>query len=222
MTQQLKIDFVSDVACPWCIIGLRGLQEALERTAGVIQANVVFQPFELNPDMPAEGQDLAEHVAQKYGSSLEESQANRAMIRSRAAGVGFDYAISGHSRIYNTFDAHRLLHWAKEQGRQLPLKLALFKANFTDNANISDPEVLIATAVAAGLDGQAAREVLVSGRYVEQVRDAERLWLSLGISSVPAIVINDKWLISGGQPAVAFERALRNIADELSAAGGQA
>lgn len=222
MPQQLKIDFVSDVACPWCIIGLRGLQEALNRTAGVVRADMEFQPFELNPDMPAGGQDLAEHIAQKYGSSAEESQANREMIRARAAGVGFDYNIADHGRIYNTFDAHRLLHWAKGQGRQQPLKLALFKAYFTDNANVSDPEVLIATAVAAGLDEQAARDVLVSGRYAKEVRDAEQLWMSRGITSVPAIVINDKWLISGGQPADAFERALREIAVELSATGPQA
>lgn len=215
MTQHVKIDFVSDVVCPWCIIGLGGLQEALNRTADVIEADIEFQPFELNPDMPAEGQNMAEHIAQKYGSSAEESAANRAMIRGRAADVGFDYRVSEHSRIYNTFDAHRLLHWARSAGRQKQLKLALFKAYFTDGENVSDPETLIAAAVSAGLDGNEAREVLVSGRYAEDVRAAEQLWLSRGIHSVPAIVINEKWLISGGQPADAFESALRNIAAEL-------
>jgi predicted DsbA family dithiol-disulfide isomerase len=215
MTQHLKIDFVSDVACPWCIIGLNGLLEALDRVADVIEADISFQPFELNPDMPAEGQNIVEHIAQKYGSSAEESAANRAMIRSRAAGVGFDYRVSEDNRIYNTFDAHRLLHWAKPLGRQKELKLALFKAYFTDGENVSEPEVLLAAAVAAGLDGNEAREILVSGRYAEEVREAEQLWLSRGIRSVPAIVINEKWLISGGQPADAFESALRNIADEL-------
>lgn len=218
MTQQLKIDFVSDVACPWCVVGLRSLQAALDRTAGQIEADVVFQPFELNPNMPAEGQNVMEHVAQKYGSSMEESAANRAAIRARAAEVGFEFNISEDSRIYNTFDAHRLLHWAQTTDRQSALKLELFKANFTDCTDISNPDVLVAAAVAAGLDGAAAREVLVAGRYAEEVRAAEQLWLSRGINSVPAIVINEKWLISGGQPADVFERALRNIAAELSSA----
>jgi predicted DsbA family dithiol-disulfide isomerase len=222
MTQYLKIDFVSDIACPWCVIGLRGLQEALARVSELVQADVTFQPFELNPNMPAEGQNVAEHVAEKFGSSLKDSEAARTMIQARAAEVGFDFKISETSRIYNTFDAHRLLYWANATGRQQQLKLALFKANFTDGANISEPEVLIAAAVSAGLDGSEAREVLTTGRYAEEVRDAEKLWVSRGISSVPSIIINEKWLISGGQPADAFEQALRNIAAELSIAGNGA
>jgi predicted DsbA family dithiol-disulfide isomerase len=221
MTLQLKIDFVSDVACPWCVIGLRGLQVALERVSGLLQADVLFQPFELNPNMPAEGQNMAEHVAEKFGSSAAESQAARTLIASRAADVGFDFNISETSRMYNTFDAHRLLYWANTTGRQQPLKLALFKANFTDCANISAPEVLVAAAVSVGLDGPEARAVLATGRYAEEVREAEKLWVSRGIRSVPSIVINDKWLISGGQPADAFEQALRNIAAELSLPGSE-
>lgn len=218
MVQHLKIDFVSDVACPWCIVGLRGLEEALKRASDVVEADIEFQPFELNPAMPAEGQNIVEHVAEKYGSSLEQSEANRAMIRSRAANVGFDYNVSADSRIYNTFDAHRLLHWAKEKGRQHELKLALFKAYFTDGANVSDKQILLDTAVAAGLDGDEARDILASDRFAGDVRDAEQLWLSRGIHSVPAVVINEQWLISGGQPAEAFESALRDIAAELSQA----
>jgi predicted DsbA family dithiol-disulfide isomerase len=218
MTQHLKIDFVSDIACPWCVIGLRGLQVALERVSDQVSAEVAFQPFELNPQMPAEGQNVAEHVAEKYGSSAADSQAARAMIQDRAAAVGFEFNFSENSRIYNTFDAHRLLHWANTTGRQQALKLALFKANFSDSANISDPEVLVAAAISAGLDGEQAREVLATGRYADEVRTAERLWMSRGISSVPAVIVNEKWLISGGQPAEAFENALRNIASELAAA----
>jgi predicted DsbA family dithiol-disulfide isomerase len=216
MTLSVKIDFVSDIACPWCVIGLRGLQVALERMSDTVRADVVFQPFELNPNMPAEGQNMAEHVAEKFGSSLEESQAARTMIQSRAAAVGFDFKVSESSRMYNTFDAHRLLYWANTTGRQQQLKLALFKANFTDSANIANTEVLVATAVAAGLDGDEAREILTTGRYAEEVRAAEKLWVARGIRSVPSIVINEKWLISGGQPPSAFEEALRNIAAELS------
>jgi predicted DsbA family dithiol-disulfide isomerase len=216
MTQLLKIDFVSDVACPWCIIGLRGLQEALDRVSDSIRAEVMFQPFELNPDMPPEGQDAAEHIAQKFGGGSEQLDASRAMLQSRAAALDFELNFSGYSRIYNTFDAHRLLYWANSTDRQQQLKLALFKANFTDCANIADPAVLIAAAEHAGLDGEEAREILASGRYADEVRDAERLWLSRGISSVPSIIINDKWLISGGQPAEVFERTLRDVAAELA------
>lgn len=215
MTQHLKIDFVSDVACPWCVIGLRGLEQGLANAADAVEADITFQPFELNPGMPASGQNLVEHIAEKYGSTAEQSAASRAMIRSRGAEVGFTFNMSEESRIYNTFDAHRLLYWAGTVGRQRELKHSLFRANFTDGVNVSDHGVLLDAAAAAGLDGDEAREVLASGRYAEEVRDAEREWISRGIRSVPAVVINGTWLISGGQPAGAFEQALRGIAAEL-------
>lgn len=218
MPQHLKIDFVSDVACPWCVIGLRGLEQALATAADAVEATITFQPFELNPGMPAAGQNLAEHIMEKYGTTAEQSAANRAMIRSRGAEVGFTFNMTENSRIYNTFDAHRLLHWAGTIGRQRELKHSLFKANFTDGTNVSDHGVLVDAAVAAGLDGHEAREILASGRYAEEVREAEREWMSRGIRSVPAIVINEKWLISGGQRASAFEQALRGIAADLGKA----
>lgn len=218
MAQHLKIDFVSDVACPWCVIGLKGLEEALARASDAVDADITFQPFELNPSMPAEGQNIVEHITHKYGITAEQSAANRAMIRARGAGVGFTFNMSEESRIYNTFDAHRLLHWAQTSGHQQALKLALFRAYFTEGANVAEPDVLVAAAISAGLDGEAAREVLETGRYAQEVRDAERLWQSRGISAVPAVVINEKWLISGGQPADAFEKVLRNIAAEVAPA----
>ena len=214
MARPMKIDFVSDISCPWCIIGLRGLEEALARTADLVDATITFQPFELNPHMPSEGQNVVEHVAQKYGSSLEQSAANREMIRARAAEVGFTMATSDESRIYNTFDAHRLLHWAALEGRQAALKHALFAAYFTDGQDPSDQAVLAAAAGTAGLDTEAARELLASGRYADEVREAERLWQSRGINAVPAVVIDERYLISGGQPPEAFEQALRKIAAE--------
>jgi len=212
----MKIDFVSDVSCPWCIIGLRGLEEALARVGDVIDARITFQPFELNPDMSPGGQDIVEHVAQKYGSTPEQLAANREMIRVRAAQVGFTMATSERSRIYNTFDAHRLLHWAELEGCQAALKHALFEAYFTEGRNPSDHDVLVAAAKKAGLDGTAAREVLSSGRYADEVRQAEQLWRSRGINGVPSVVIDGRYLISGGQPPEAFERALRNIAAEAA------
>lgn len=216
MPRPMKIDFVSDVSCPWCIIGLRGLEEALERASDVVEATITFQPFELNPDMPPEGQNIDEHVAEKYGSSPEQSAANRAMIRDRAADLGFTMTMSDASRIYNTFDAHRLLHWADLEGCQAGLKHALFDAYFTAGENPSDRNVLIAAAEKVGLDGTSAREVLSSGRYGDDVRRAEQLWRSRGINAVPAVVIDGRYLISGGQPAEAFERALRSISAEAA------
>jgi predicted DsbA family dithiol-disulfide isomerase len=215
MTKQLKIDFVSDVSCPWCIIGLRGLETALERTGDLIDADIHFQPFELNPAMPPEGQNIVEHVAQKYGSTSEQSAANRMAIRERAASVGFTMAGTDQSRIYNTFDAHRLLHWAGIEGRQSALKHILFEAYFTKGQNPSDHDVLVEAAEQAGLDPAAAREVLESGAYAAEVREAEKLWQSRGISAVPAVIVNDTYLISGGQPPEAFEKALRAIAAEV-------
>ncbi|UAK25241.1 DsbA family oxidoreductase [Sphingomonas nostoxanthinifaciens] len=215
MTTHLKIDFVSDVSCPWCVIGLRGLEEGLARASDVVDAEIVFRPFELNPDMPPEGQNLGEHIAQKYGSTPEQFAANRAMIRDRAAALGFTMAGGDDRRIYNTFDAHRLLHWAETLGRQSALKHALFELYFTDGGDPSDREQLVATAAAVGLDPAQARDVLSTDRYAAEVRAAERLWQGRGINAVPAVVINERYLISGGQPPEAFEQALRGIVAEL-------
>lgn len=216
MPRPMKIDFVSDVSCPWCIIGLRGLEEALAKTSDVVDAHIIFQPFELNPAMPPEGQNIVEHIAEKYGSTPEQSAANREMIRARAAELGFTMRGTDQSRIYNTFDAHRLLHWAEIEGHQAALKHALFDAYFTDQQDPSDHDVLVAAAEKAGLDPAAAREVLATGQYAEEVRRTEQLWQSRGISAVPAIVIDDRYLISGGQPPEAFEQALRRIAAETA------
>lgn len=215
----LKIDFVSDVMCPWCAVGLGGLTKALDKLSGEgIRADITYQPFELNPQMVPEGENIVEHIGRKYGSTPEQSAANRAMIRQRAAEVGFDINMGDNSRIWNTFDAHRLLHWAHETApqKQDALKRALFDAHFSKGLNMSDAGVLAAAAEAAGLDRAGAAELLASTRYTQEVRSAEQLWLSRGINSVPAVVINDQYLISGGQPAEVFENALRQIAGEVS------
>lgn len=208
----MKIDFVSDVSCPWCAIGLHALEEALGRLGPEVQATLHFQPFELNPGMPPEGQDVAEHLAQKYGASAEQTARTQEAIRQRGQSVGFTFNMAQRSRIYNTFDAHRLLHWAGLQGRQAALKHALFKAYFTDGRNPSDPEVLVQLAGEAGLDPSQAREILAAGTYAQEVREQERWYQSQGIHSVPAVIVNDRHLIQGGQPAEVFEQALRQIA----------
>ena len=157
MTRKLKIDFVSDIACPWCAVGLGGLEKALDAVADEITADISFHPFELNPNMPAGGQNGMEHIGQKYGMAPEKVRANRDVIRERAAAVGFVMNTSDDSRIYNTFDAHRLLAWAKEEGRQLDLKRRLLALNFTDQADPGDHDALVAAAEEVGLDGAAAR-----------------------------------------------------------------
>ena len=212
MTKRIEIDFVSDIACPWCVIGLGGLEEALKRLEGVVEAQIRFQPFELNPDMAPGGQNKVESLMRKYGQTREQTIANREMIRQRAAGVGFDMPARDEDRVWNTFDAHRLLHWAGLEGRQQALKHALFEAYFTRGQDVGDPDVLAAAATAAGLDEDRAREVVASDRFAVEVRGAEQRWQAAGISSVPAVVIDNRYLISGGQPADAFEQALREIA----------
>lgn len=214
MPRPIRIDFVSDISCPWCIIGLRGLEIALERLGNAVEADIHFQPFELNPAMAPEGENIVEHIGRKYGATPEQSAANRANIRERAASVGFTMAMTDTSRIYNSFDAHRLLHWAGIEGRQTALKHALFDSYFTNGEDISDHDVLIATAARAGLDVEQARALLSSDLYAAEVREAERLWQGRGIQSVPAIVIDNRYLISGGQPPESFEQALRQIAAE--------
>jgi predicted DsbA family dithiol-disulfide isomerase len=208
---QLKIDFVSDVSCPWCVVGLKSLEQALERVSGEVSAEIHFQPFELNPQMPPEGQDIAEHIAQKYGSTPEQMERSREGIRARGAELGFTFNMEKRGRIYNTFDAHRLLHWAGLEGRQLELKEQLFKTNFTDQKATSDHEVLAGAAKAAGLDETRAREILASGEFADEVRRDEDLWRNRGISAVPSVIFNQRWMIQGGQPPKVFEQAIRQI-----------
>jgi predicted DsbA family dithiol-disulfide isomerase len=215
----LKIDFVSDVSCPWCVIGLKSLEQALDSVGPAINAELRFQPFELNPAMPAAGQDITEHITEKYGISPAQAHANRENIRVRGAELGFKFSSAnepggGRNRIYNTFDAHRLLHWAEIEnpGRQKALKEGLFKAYFTDGQSPGSHEVLVSVAEAAGLDPIKARAVLSSDAYTREVRERERFYLDQGVHAVPAVIINDRHLISGGQPVEVFEKALRQIA----------
>ena len=208
----LKIDFVSDVVCPWCAIGLNSLETALKRVDGEIGAELHFHPFELNPQMAAEGEDIVEHLGRKYGIDAAQIARNRAAIAARGDAVGFRFG--ARERTYNTFDAHRLLHWAGLEGRQRELKHALLTAYHSNGENPSDHEVLVRCAGEVGLDTQRAREVLASGAYADEVHADERRWLELGIHSVPAVIVNDRHLISGGQPPEVFEQALRQIAAE--------
>ncbi len=208
----MKIDFVSDVSCPWCVIGLDALEQALARLGDQIVADLHFHPFELNPGMPPEGQDITEHIVEKYGATPEQSAANREAIRARGAELGFTFSMDKRGRIYNTFDAHRLLHWAELEGRQYVLKRALFRAYFTDGKDPSAHPVLVALAREVGLNPERAAAILASDEFAADVRARERFYLDQGIHSVPAIIINEKFLLQGGQPVDVFEQALRQIA----------
>jgi predicted DsbA family dithiol-disulfide isomerase len=212
MAKQLKIDFVSDVSCPWCVIGLKSLETALESLKGEVAVDLHFQPFELNPQMSADGQDIVEHIAQKYGSTPTDIERNRENIRARGAELGFEFNMQKRGRIYNTFDAHRLLHWAETAGKQEALKNALFSAYFTEGRNPSDHAVLLDVAQKVGLDAKRAAEILESDEFAAEVRDREKFYADRGIRAVPSVIINDQHLIQGGQPTEIFERALRQLA----------
>ena len=212
MATFLKIDFVSDVSCPWCVVGLRSLEQALARVGDGITTALHFQPFELNPHMAPEGEDTTEHLARKYGSTPAQAAANKENIRARGAELGFTFNLDQRSRIYNTFDAHRLLHWAGLEGCQYALKQALFEAYFTLGQDPSDHGVLVQLAEQVGLDPVRAQAVLVSDAFAQEVREREQFYTRQGIHAVPAVIINDRHLISGGQPPEVFEQALRQIA----------
>jgi predicted DsbA family dithiol-disulfide isomerase len=205
----MKIDFVSDVACPWCAVGLNSLEEALRRIGPQLAVELHFQPFELNPQMPPEGEDAVEHLSRKYGASPAQLEATRRTLRERGAAVGFTFG--DRPRVWNTFDAHRLLVWAGHQGRQRELKHALLEAYHTHAQNPGSSEVLLRVCAGVGLDVERARVILASDEYAAEVRERERFYQEQGIHSVPSVIIDDRHLIQGGQPPEAFERALRQL-----------
>jgi predicted DsbA family dithiol-disulfide isomerase len=216
MSTTLKIDFVSDVACPWCAIGLASFEQALEALGDDIAVELQFQPFELNPTMGAEGADAAEYLIAKYGMTHEQLTASRQRIAERGAAVGFTFG--ERKRVWNTFDAHRLLYWAGVEGppgSQHALKRALLQAYHGEGRNPAAHDVLVEVAGAAGLDGDRAREVLARDEFAGEVREAEQFWQQAGIDAVPAVVINRRHLVSGGQPPEVFAQALRQIAAEV-------
>ncbi len=212
MTEPLKIEFVSDVVCPWCAIGLASLEQALATLGDEVKTEITFRPFELNPQMVPEGEDIDEHLVKKYGGTPAQFESARANIRARGAALGFTFG--QRSRIWNTFDAHRLLHWAEVEGsgRQHALKRALLEAYHGQGRNPSDPAVLLDVVAAVGLDRERAAAILASDEYADAVRADEQTWLQAGIHSVPSVVVNRQHLIQGGQPPEVFVQALRQIA----------
>ena len=212
MKQPLRIDFVSDVACPWCAVGLSSLQVALSRLGDAVDAELVMHPFELNPQMGEEGEDLVEHIGKKYGRTPQQIAQAQAELQRRGSEVGF--AFGPRKRIYNTFDAHRLMHWAGIKDKQVQLKQALLQAYHGEGKVTSNRDVLIEAAESVGLDGAEARSVLQGGDYANEVRAEEEKFQAMGIHSVPAIIFNDRYLLTGAQPVEAFEQAIQQILAE--------
>lgn len=214
MSHAIKIDFVSDVVCPWCAIGLQALEQAIARVGDEVQVELHFQPFELNPQMAAEGEDVTEHLTQKYGMSEAQARENGEAIRQRGEALGFRFDMDRRRRIVNTFDAHRLLHWAEVEGldQQRALKHALLQAYFSEGRDVSSHEVLAEVVASVGLDVARARAILSSDEYADAVRAQEAFYQQQGIRAVPSVVFNDRHLIQGGQPVETFERALRQLA----------
>jgi len=217
--KNIRIDFVSDVACPWCAIGLGSLEQAIDQLKDEINIEIQFHPFELNPGMPPGGQDTMEHLMQKYGSSHEQIAANQAQIQERAKAAGFPFNEKVRPRVYNTFTCHRLLHWAQADvslAAQYLLKRELLKAYFTNIENLDDPEVLLNAVKRAGLNLSEAKKIIESDQYTSEVLEALLYYKTIGITAVPSVIVEGKYLIQCGQPAEVFMSSLRQIAAEQS------
>ncbi|MCR9135231.1 MAG: DsbA family oxidoreductase [Alphaproteobacteria bacterium] len=208
-TTDVRVDIISDVVCPWCIIGYKQLALALDQTE--LSAAIRWHPFELNPQMAEEGEGLREHLAAKYGTTPEDSKKARERLTALGESLGFPFRYADDMRMVNTFRAHQILTWAGTQGRQHDLKLALFSAFFTHGQNVNDPDVLADQAEALELDRNEAMQVIADGRYAEQVREEESFWTSRGIQGVPAMVFNGRHLVTGAQGVDNYVSVLRQL-----------
>lgn len=218
VNRTVKVDFVSDVVCPWCALGATALDQAIQNLAGEITVELTYKPFELNPDMPAEGEHAVQHMMRKYGRTEEEVASRNEMVIARGKALGFHFDLEKRSHFYNTFDAHRLLLWATHESRQVQLKKALLKAYFTDGQNLSDQKTLVRLAGEAGLSSERAHEVLAAGEFANEVRELQRFYAERGINSVPAMVLNDRQLVTGSQSVEHYETVLRQMAQESATA----
>jgi predicted DsbA family dithiol-disulfide isomerase len=217
MKPTIKIDYVSDIACPWCAVGLGNLNQAIAQLSDQVNFEVHFHPFELNPNMPLGGQDAIEHLTEKYGLSVEQVKANQANIRTKALEAGFEFHPEGRKRVYNTFDSHRLLHWAGEEfgpEKQAVLKIELLNTYFCLAVNLDDQKNLIDAVTRSGLDKDRAQEVLKNNEFSKEVREEESTYTNAGISSVPSIILNDQYLLQGAQPPESFVNAFEQLIKE--------
>lgn len=215
--KKMTIEIVSDVMCPWCVIGYKNLEQALDSLKDEIEADISWHAFELNPDMPIQGQNLREHLMEKYGITPEQSDENRKRISDMGEMSGFTFNFADDGIMINSFDCHRLLTWAKQEGKQTDLKLALFQAHFADNKRLNDNQQLLAVVSSVGLDTSRAQAILATDEFAQQVRDEQKHMHQMGISSVPTFIVNQKYAINGGQPADVFKQALQQIQTEQTA-----
>lgn len=211
MTEKLKLDIISDVVCPWCIVGFNHLNAAIEELGIEDKVEIQWQPFELNPDMPAEGEELTAHIARKYGSSKEDSEKARANITQAGAKYGFQFNYFDGMKIVNTFEAHVLLHYAEQIGKQMALKLRLFEAFFTEQKDISQKQVLLQEAAAVGITEEQALAALNNDEFKQQVRALQQQWRQLGVSGVPTVVFNRTSALTGAQPQETFTQVLQEL-----------
>lgn len=224
--RKLTIDIWSDVMCPWCLVGWGNLQQALDQLDGEIEADVRWHAFELNPDMPEEGEERTAHIARKYGRTIEQSRDVQGQMRTaaEAAGVSLDYEgddPAPDAMMWNTFEAHKLLTWTAEQhgaAKQTQLKLALFKAHFNERRRIGEREVLLDLAEKVGLDRAAASAALDDEEVAHKTRAEERAAWDMNISGVPAMILEGRFMVPGAQPPEAYANALRRVAEKTAAA----
>ncbi|MCJ8312692.1 MAG: DsbA family oxidoreductase [Saccharospirillaceae bacterium] len=216
--KQIQLDIISDVMCPWCIVGYKQLLPALDQFKDEVDFVVNWQPFELNPNMPEKGQELREHLHEKYGSTDEESKQNRKRLEDIGKDLDFTFKFTDESKIVNSFSAHQLLTYAFEQGQktnnkqlQTNVKLSLFKAHFSDARDVSDINVLIEVALENGLAKSEVSRILNNQTYAQNVRESQQKWMQNGINAVPAVVVNMKYLLSGAQPTQSYIDVINNV-----------
>jgi predicted DsbA family dithiol-disulfide isomerase len=217
MKPTIKIDYVSDIACPWCAVGLGNLNQAIDQLSDRANFEVHFRPFELNPNMPKGGQDAIEHLTEKYGLTPEQVKINQANIRAKALEAGFEFHPEGRKRVYNTFDAHRLLHWAGQEfglEKQAILKKELLNTYFCLAVNLDDQHNLLDAVTRSSLDQDRALEVLKNNEFAKEVRTEEATYTNAGINSVPAIILNDQYLMQGAQPPESFVNAFAQLIEQ--------
>ncbi len=217
MKPTIKIDYVSDIACPWCAVGLGNLNQAIDQLSDQANFEVHFRPFELNPNMPKGGQDAIEHLTEKYGLTAEQVKTNQANIRAKALEAGFKFHPEGRKRVYNTFDAHRLLHWAGQEfglEKQAILKKELLNTYFCLAVNLDDQHNLLDAVTRSGLDQDRALEILKNNEFAKEVRTEEATYTNAGINSVPAIILNNQYLMQGAQPSESFVNAFAQLIEQ--------
>ncbi|MFA0056969.1 DsbA family oxidoreductase [Vibrio echinoideorum] len=214
MSNKIQLDIISDVMCPWCVVGYKNLEQAITELGLAEQVELEWQPFELNPDMPQEGENLRDHIMRKYGSSAEDSQSSREQLAARGQAVGFDFNFYDSMRMVNSRHLHVLLDFALAYGKQTELKLRFFNAHFTEEKDLADLEVIAQELEAVGLDSNKALKRLKNADNVKKIEAQEFEWQRMGISAVPTVVFNRKSAVTGAQTVETYKQILQELIAE--------